>query len=178
MIRVIAKRYAKALAELSEEKKIVEKTRADLRAVADAVAAQPDLQKLFVSPVFTPEDKKSVIGELAGRMKLQPETRRFIEFLAETGRIKFVREIQEVYEQLLAERQNRAMAQLATATDVGQAGLSAIKTSLEGMTGKTVDIEAKVDPALMGGVRAQIGSVVYDGTIKNQLDKMRAQLVK
>ena len=86
MIRVIAKRYAKALAELSEEKKIVEKTRADLRAFADAVAAHSDLQKLFASPVFTPEDKKAVIGELAGRMKLQPETRRFIEFLAETGR--------------------------------------------------------------------------------------------
>ena len=68
MIRIIAKRYAKALVELSEEKKTVDKTKADLASFIAAVESQPAMQKLFSSPVFTPENKKAVIKELAGKL--------------------------------------------------------------------------------------------------------------
>jgi len=178
LIRIIAKRYASALAELAEEKKSVEKTKADLASFVAAVDAQPALQKLFASPVFTPENKKAVIKELATKLGLQPGTQRFIEHLAESGRIRYVREVHTAFEDILSERQNRAAVKLTTAAPMSSGDLADIKKKLETITGKSVDIDSKVDAALIGGAKAQIGSVIYDGTIKNQLNKMRDQLTK
>ena len=178
MIRVVAKRYAKALVELSHEQKTVDKTRADLAAFTEAVDGQAALQKLFASPAFTPEAKKAVIGDLAGRLGLQQTTARFLAYLADSGRIRHVREMREAFEDLLAERQNRAVAKLTTAAPLADAEVAEIRKKLEAVTGKQVEISATVDPAIVGGARAAIGSVVYDGTIRNQLAKMRDRLVK
>ena len=177
MIRIIAKRYAKALVQLAEEKKIVDKTRADLSAFVEAVESLPALQKLFSSPVFTPENKKAVIKELAAKLGLQPTTQRFVEHLAETGRIRYVQDVFEAFQEILAERTNRAMAKLTTAAAISPADLADIKKKLEVLTGKQVDVDSKIDATLIGGAKAQIGSTIYDGTIKNQLNKMRQQLV-
>lgn len=176
MIRTIAKRYAKALVELSEEKKTVDKTKSDLASFIAAVEAQPSMEKLFSSPVFTPEDKKAVIGELSGKLGVQQTTRRFVEHLAETGRIRYIKDVNEAFQGLLAERQNRAVARLTTAVPINPGELASIKKKLEALTGKQVDINAQVDASMIGGAKAQIGSVIYDGTIKNQLMKMRHQL--
>jgi F-type H+-transporting ATPase subunit delta len=178
LIRIIAKRYAKALVELSHEKNIVDETRNDLAAFAGAVDSQATLQKLFASPAFTPEAKRTVIAELAGRLGLQRTTKHFIEFLAETGRIRYFREVREAFEELLAERQNRAVARLTTAAPLQAGEIAEIGKQLESLTGKQVEVDAKVDPSLIGGARAQIGSVIYDGAISSQLGKMRERLVK
>lgn len=178
MIKVIAKRYAKALVELSHEKNIVDKTKSDLAAFAATVAEHEALQKLFASPAITPDAKKAVIGELAGKLDLQQTSRRFIEHLAETGRLRHVRDVREAFDELLAERQNRAMARVTTASPLAGGELDEIRKKLEAVTGKQVEVDAQVDPAVIGGARAQIGSVVYDGTIRNQLEKIRERLVK
>ena len=177
MIRIIAKRYAKALVQLAENNKTVDKTRSELADFTSAVDALPALQKLFASPVFTPENKKAVIQELAARLGMQPTTQRFVEHLADTGRIRYVRDIYEAFQEILAEHTNRAMAKLTTAAAISPADLAEVKKKLEVLTGKQVDIDAKIDASLIGGAKAQIGSTVYDGTIKNQLSKMRNQLM-
>ena len=177
MIRIIAKRYAKALVQLAEEKKVVDNTRADLAAFVEAVDSLPALQKLLASPVFTPENKKAVIKELAGKLGMQPATQRFVEHLAETGRIRHIKEMYEAFQEILAERTNRAMARLTTAAVISPADLAEIKKKLEALTGKQVDIDSRIDASLIGGAKAQIGSTVYDGSIKNQLSKMRNQLM-
>jgi F-type H+-transporting ATPase subunit delta len=177
LIRIIAKRYARALVELSEEKKTVDKTKADLAAFVGAVDALPAMQKLFASPVFTPENKKAVIKDLAGKLSMQPTTQRFVEHLAETGRIRYVKDVNEAFQEILAERQNRAAVRLTTAVTINNGDLAEIKQKLEGLTGKQVDIDSQVDTTLIGGAKAQIGSTIYDGTIKNQLNKMRNQLM-
>jgi len=178
LITVVAKRYAKALVELAHEKKVVDQTRTDLASFVEAVEGSALLQRLFASPAFTPAAKKAVIGDLAARMKLQPTTTRFLSHLAEAGRARSFRDVQQGFEELLAQRQNRARAQVTTAAALAPAELADIKKKLEALTGKQVEIEAKAEPAVIGGVRAQIGSVVYDGTIKNQLGKIREQLAK
>jgi F-type H+-transporting ATPase subunit delta len=177
LIRTIAKRYAKALVQLAEDKKTVDQTRADLAAFTSAVDSLPALQKLFTSPVFTPENKKAVIKELAIKLGMQPNTQRFVEHLADTGRIRYVRDMYEAFLEILAERTNRAIARLTTAAAINSADLAEIKKKLEALTGKQVDIDAQIDVSLIGGAKAQIGSTVYDGSIKNQLNKMRSQLM-
>ena len=178
MIRTIATRYAKALMELAEEKKNISKTTSDLSAFAEAVDTLPAMQKLFTSPVFTSEDKKSVIKELAKKLKLQQSTLRFLEYLAKSGRIRYLNEVHDAFQSLLAERQNRAVGRLTTAVSVSSRDLISIKKTLERLTGKEVDLDVQEDSSLIGGAKAQIGSVVYDGSIKNQIDKMREKLIK
>jgi F-type H+-transporting ATPase subunit delta len=177
LIRIIAKRYAKALVQLAEEKKTIDQTRADLAAFVGAVDTLPAMQKLFASPVLTPDSKKAVIRELAGKLSLQPTTQRFLEHLAETGRIRYVKDLHEAFLDILAQRQNRATVRLTTAVPINNGDLSDIKKKLEILTGKQVDIDSKIDATLIGGAKAQIGSTIYDGTIKNQLNKMRMKLV-
>ena len=178
MIRIVAKRYAKALVELSYERNAVDKTRTDLAAFSEVVDSSATLQKLFASPAITPEAKTAVIGELADKLGLQQTTKRFIEYLATTGRIRHVREVRDAFEDILAERQNRARATVTTAAALSGSELAEIKKKLESVTGKQVEIDAQVDPAVIGGARSQIGSMVYDGTIRNQLAKMRERLAK
>jgi F-type H+-transporting ATPase subunit delta len=178
LITIVAKRYAKALVELAHEKKVVDQTRADLAAFAEAVEGHASLQRLLASPAFTPAAKKAVIGELADKMGFQPTTTRFLSHLAEAGRVRNFRDMQQGYEELLAEHQNRARAMVTTAAVLAPAELADIKKKLEAVTGKQVEIDAQVDPAVIGGARAQIGSVIYDGTIKNQLGKIREKLAK
>ena len=178
MIRVIAKRYAKALVELSSEKKIVDKTKADLAAFVAVVNEHAVLQKLFASPAFTPAAKKAVIGELSAKLNIQETTRLFIEHLAESGRIRYLRDVYEAFDGILAEQQNRAPVRLTTAAPLSAQETAAIKKELETITGKHVEIEAHTDASVIGGALAQIGSVIYDGTIKNQLGKMRARLAR
>ncbi len=163
--------------QLAENNKTVDKTKSDLADFTSAVDALPALQKLFASPVFTPENKKAGIQELAARLGMQPTTQRFVEHLADTGRIRYVRDIYEAFQEILAEHTNRAMAKLTTAAAISPADLAEVKKKLEVITGKQVDIDAKIDASLIGGAKAQIGSTVYDGTIKNQLSKMRNQLM-
>ncbi len=177
MIRTIAKRYARALVELSEEKKIVDKTRSDFTAFVGAVDAVPAVQKLFASPIFTPENKKTVIKDLSARLNMQATSQRFVEHLAETGRIRYIKDVYEAFLDILAEKQNRALARVTTAVSLNNGDLGEIKKKLEVLTGKQVDVDSKVDSTLIGGALAQIGSVIYDGTIKNQLTKMRNKLV-
>ncbi len=177
MIRTIAKRYARALVELSEEKKAIDKTRADFAAFVGAVDTVPAMQKLFASPVLTPENKKAVIKDLSGKLNMQATSQRFVEHLAETGRIRYIKDVYEAFLDILADKQNRAVAKVTTAVSLNNGDMADIKKKLEVLTGKQVDVESKVDASLIGGARAQIGSVIYDGTIKNQLNKMRGQLV-
>jgi len=177
VIRIIARRYAKALIELSEGKKTIAQTREDLSAFMNTIDALPAIKKLFSSPVFTPENKKSIIKELAQMLKLQPDTERFFEFLVDSGRIRYVKDIYEAFLAILEERQNRATVHLSTAASVKESDLADIKKKLEELTGKAVDIQVNVDKTLIGGAKAQVGSVVYDGTIKNQFDKMRNRLL-
>ncbi len=177
MIRTIAKRYARALVELAEEKKAVDKIKGDIASFVEAVDAQPSLQNLFANPVFTPENKKAVIRELAGKLKMQPISQRFVEHLAETGRIRHIKDVYEAFLEILSERQNRASVRLTTAVAINAGELAEIKGKMETLTGKQVDIDAQVDASLIGGARARVGSVIYDGTIKNQLNKMRMKLM-
>jgi F-type H+-transporting ATPase subunit delta len=100
-----------------------------------------------------------------------------VEHLAETGRIRYIKEMYEAFQEILAERTNRAMARLTTAVAISPADLADIKKKLEALTGKQVDIDSRIDASLIGGAKAQIGSTVYDGSIKNQLSKMRNQLM-
>ncbi len=176
MIGTVAKRYARALVELADSKNTVDKTKEDFAAFVAAVEAVPAMQKLFSSPVFTPENKKVVIKELSAKLNMQPLSQRFVEHLAETGRIRYINDVHEAFLAILSEKQNRAAVRLTTATTVNSGDLEDIKKKLEALTGKQVDIDAKVDVSLIGGAKAQIGSTIYDGSIKNQLSKLRTRL--
>ncbi|MFA5072896.1 MAG: ATP synthase F1 subunit delta [Nitrospirota bacterium] len=177
MTGIVARRYAKAFIDLAEEHKNLDRIKSDIDTLVLAVKEQPLLLKFFGNPRFTLEQKQDVIGLLARKLKLHQTSKRFFEYLAEAGRIRHLAEIHEAFMHILAERQNRATAEVTTAVPVKSADLVALRKKLEALTGKKIDLDVQIDPSLLGGMKARIGSIVYDSTIKNQMEKMRAYLM-
>jgi F-type H+-transporting ATPase subunit delta len=98
--------------------------------------------------------------------------------LAERGRLDLVPLLADVYRERLLAHGNIVRATVTSATPLGPDKINGLAASLGGLTGKKVQIETTVDPALVGGVVARIGSTVYDGSIRTQLQKMKRQIVE
>jgi F-type H+-transporting ATPase subunit delta len=98
--------------------------------------------------------------------------------LARTGKLNLVPELDASYRERLQSHQNVVRADVTSAVALSPEKTKALQESLSKVTGKKVEISAGVDPELMGGVVARIGSTVYDGSVKTQLQRMRQELVK
>ena len=96
----------------------------------------------------------------------------------EKRRLLHLGEIVLAYDELTDERLNRGKATVTSAAPLPESMLEGLKARLRLVTGKEVYLEARVDPAILGGVVAQVGSTVYDGSLKTQLKRMREQLLK
>jgi F-type H+-transporting ATPase subunit delta len=105
-------------------------------------------------------------------------SRRLLDLLAERDRLGQLDELLTVYRERLLSRQRIERAEVRSATALSPEVTAALEQRLSAVTGNTVKVAATVDPTLIGGVMAKVGSTVYDGTVKTQLEKLRKQLVE
>ena len=103
---------------------------------------------------------------------------RMLVLLAKSGKLNLVPELAAAYGERLLSHQNVVRAAVTSAAPLSTEKTKALEESLAQVTGKKVELSVSVDPELLGGVVAQIGSTVYDGSVKTQLTKMRQELVK
>ncbi len=176
MIGAAASRYAAALADVALEQNAAERVKGDLGAFADAFSSSADLRNILESPAVTAVVKRQVIHTLAGRMDLAPAVRNFLFLLADHGRTEM---LGEVYQALLAElnaRQGLAEAEVITARELSSEERSQITAALEQRTGKRIEARFRMDQSLIGGAVVRVGSTVYDGSVREQLARLRQQL--
>jgi F-type H+-transporting ATPase subunit delta len=128
----------------------------------------------LTSPIVPTEKKRAVLAELLP--VVSPEVRRFLEILARRDRLELVPEIAQVFRRLLNEHRGIAVAQVTTAVPIDDRQQSQIASRLGQRLGKTVTVEARVDPAILGGVIAQIGDNVIDGSVRGRLERLRRTL--
>ncbi|HZT29066.1 MAG TPA: ATP synthase F1 subunit delta [Bryobacteraceae bacterium] len=148
----------------------------ELRDFQSVLAESVELRLALVSPSVPGSRKKSVVARLAERLALSRVTRNFLYILIDHRRIPALTEITEAFEMELDERLGFARAEVAAAHDLEQRQREALARSLEQLTGKRVRLKFSVDPALIGGVVARIGSTVYDGSVRGQLRAMGRRL--
>ena len=128
----------------------------------------------LTSPVVPAEKKRAVLTQLLPNVR--PEVGRFLAILARRDRLDLVPEIAEAFRRLLNEHRGIAVAQVTTAVPIDERQKATIASRLGQRVGKTVTVETRVDPEILGGVIAQIGDNVIDGSVRGRLERLRRAL--
>jgi F-type H+-transporting ATPase subunit delta len=174
----LSRRYAKALADVAAERGALESISRDLEAVGGILRDHRDAAAFFSNPAIPLGDKRRVLETLADRASVSPLAATFLALLLEKRRILSLPQIARAYRDLVDERLNRAKATVTAAAPLPEPVLDRLKARLGQATGKEIYLEAAIDPAILGGVVAQVGSTVYDGSLRTQLRRMREYLLK
>jgi F-type H+-transporting ATPase subunit delta len=172
----IARRYAKALFGLAIEQDRVEAWSDALVALQAAVDASPDLQDVLGNPVYSKEQRREIVKRLASALRLDADPTSLLLLLADRNRLGHLEGLVRAFRELADTQLGRLRAQVTTAVPLDAAAEKALAERLAKATRTHVIVERSVDPALLGGVVARVGSTVYDGSIKSQLEALRREL--
>jgi F-type H+-transporting ATPase subunit delta len=175
--RTASTRYAKALLDVAASDAEAAAIDRDLSALNAAMHGSRELHQALTSPSVRAAGKRKIAAAIADRLGLTPVTRRVVDLLADRDRLGQLDELIAVFRERLLDRQRVQRAHVRSAVPLTPEVVRALEAKLGAVTGTTVKIDASVDPALIGGVMAKVGSTVYDGTVKTQLEKLRKQLV-
>ena len=174
--QVIAKRYAKALFTLAREQKAVEQYATELDGFNGVLKDLPDLGNTLRNPLYPEAVKKSLFQKVGVQLELSPIVNSFLSLLVEKKRIQHLPEIADYYHRLIDEYSNISRAKVKAAFELGAAEIAEIAEALEKKIGKKIVVEFEEDPSLLGGIFAQIGDFVLDGSVKRQLLNFKESL--
>ena len=172
----IARRYAKALFSLAVEKGRVEAWSESLLALGKALEAAPELRDVLQNPAYAREQKRAIVQKLAEAVKLDAEPANLLYLLGDRNRLDALSAIVGAFRELADLELGRLRARVTSAVPLDDAAAAAIAEKLSAATKKQVLVERAVDPAILGGVVAQVGSLVYDGSLRTQLEDLRQTL--
>jgi len=174
----LSRRYAKALADVAADQELLEAVGRDLGTVVETMKRTREVAPFFASPAVPLPDKRRVLQTIAEGTGVKPLTAKFLNLILDKRRLQYLAEIALAYEELTDERLGRGKATVTSAALLPEPIIQGLKERLRSATGKEIYLEARVDPSIVGGFVAQIGSTIYDGSIRTQLKKMREHLLK
>ncbi len=175
----VARSYAKALFELARERRQLEPVTREIEALATLLRDAAALRAFFARPWIAAATKRAVAAELGTRLELSQLTGNFLALLAAQGRTAHLDAIVAAFGELADEAAGRVRARVRTAVPLSEAERTALVERLgRALDGKAVVLDETVDPGLLGGFVAEIGSLLVDGSLDGQLARMRERLVK
>jgi F-type H+-transporting ATPase subunit delta len=175
--RTAAVRYARALFDVAVKEGLdLQQVERDLAGFAGLLAGHAELQKVMLNPAVPAPRKRAAVEEIVKRGKPGAVVGKLLVLLAERDRMALLPDLQNAYRQRLLDHQNIIRAEVTTAAPLAADRAKAIEETLARATGRTVTLSTTVDPALIGGAVTRIGSVVYDGSLARQLEKMKERL--
>jgi F-type H+-transporting ATPase subunit delta len=169
----MAGRYATALFELALENNAVDAVRADLEKFDALVGESPDLTRLLRSPVFSAEEQSRALSAVLDRVGIEGLAAKFLKFVAANRRLFAVREMIMGYRGLVARYKGEVRAEVTVAEELSDAYLREIKSALSAITGKAVDVDVRVDPAIIGGLVVKLGSRMVDSSLRTKLNAIK-----
>jgi F-type H+-transporting ATPase subunit delta len=173
---VAANRYATALIDALYPEK-AEAGLQQLQQFATLLIEEPDSRRFLENPAMAGERRKRLLKEIAGAFAFDRRVANFINILADRNRLPILEEIITEYQRLMDKRLGVVRARVTTARSMDQAQQQEVARKLEQITGKQVRMEVATDPSLIGGVVAQVGSTIYDGSVRHQLQAFKTRLV-
>ena len=173
----VARRYARALLDIGLASKSSDAIGKELDRVGELFHGSKDLLVTLENPIFPLDQRKNVVNELARRLALSTTVRNFMMLLLDRGRIAALPAIAREHRILVDQAIGRVRVTVTTAMPMDAATEQRLKGALERQTGRVVLLDKREDPALIGGIVTQIGDLVYDGSVRTQLDGMRSQLL-
>ena len=181
MLSVVASRYARALVDVvtAPESPVDPVAALDqLRGVEALIAGSADLRNALLSPAVSTSRKRGVIAKLTEGPRIAKAVRNFLYVIIDHRRVADFSSIVEAFEVLLDERLGYVRADVASAQPLPDEQRKRLEAEISRVAGKKAKLKFTVNPALVAGVVARIGSTVYDGSVRGQLDKLRVMLAK
>ncbi len=173
----LSRRYAKALLSIGVESQTYDAIGREIDRMATTITNSAELRAALSNPSFSGDKRRAVIEDLIKRLALSKPVRSFVLLLLDKGRLDRLPDIARAYQGLVDEHANRVRATVTSPKALDPATADRIKKALEQQTGKTVVLEQKQDPSLLGGMTTQLGDTVYDGSVRTQLEQLRASLL-
>ena len=173
----IARRYARALFGIGVDAGKFEVLGREIEEFASLLEGSDELRHTLENPVFAPSEKRAVLQSLLPRVAPTPEVQRFVLLLLERRRIVLLPAIARAYRDMTDAHLGRVRARVISAEPLATPVLDRVRRSLEQRTGKQVILETAVDPELIGGLVARVGDLVLDGSVRTQLEDLRAKLL-
>ncbi|MBZ5701955.1 MAG: ATP synthase F1 subunit delta [Acidobacteriia bacterium] len=171
-----ALQYANALADVALAQGAAEPLETQLTALGALYGEAGDLRNFLANPAVTSDAKHGVIEKIAARLGAGKIVRNFLFVLADHQRTQILPEVIAAFQEVVRQRQGIAQAEISSAVELSPAQKDELAKTLERLTGKKVEPVFSLDPALLGGAVVRIGSTIYDGSLRNQLDTLRARL--
>ncbi len=172
----VARRYARAVAQLCEAANDGAQTRATLDAVVGAVQAVPDALPYLANPTVSLADRRKVIESVLSACNAQGTARNLVLLLLDKGRISALPAVSSEFNALLDLKTGRVEGSVTSAAPLGEAAIQRLQALLGKQIGKQVVLSSSVDADLIGGLVVRIGNTVYDASVANQLARLRQTL--
>jgi F-type H+-transporting ATPase subunit delta len=179
MLSVVSKRYAHALVDvITAPGSSVDpaKALAELRAIGTIVSDSNDLRNALLSPAVPPARKRAVIARIVEPMGVSKQVRNFLFVVIGHRRIHQFDSILEAFEALLDERLGFVRADVSSAHDLSDGQKALLEAELSRLSGKKAKLKFSTNADLLAGVTARVGSTVYDGSARGQLERLRVKL--
>ena len=175
-MRSASLQYATALADIALEQGAAEPVRKQLTEFGAAYAESAELRNVLANPAVIPAAKHGVIEKLVLRLGASRIVRNFLFVVVDNQRTHLLPEILQTFEDVLRQRQGVAEAEVASAAELTAPQKTQLQQTLERLTGRKIQANYSLDPALLGGVVVRIGDTIYDGSVRSRLNQMRARL--
>jgi F-type H+-transporting ATPase subunit delta len=175
--KTAAIRYARALLDVAvKEQADLEQIEGELTQFADLFKQYPLLEKVLLNPAVPVPRKRAAVADLLARANFSPIVSKLLALLADRDRLVLVPDMLKAYSDRLLDYRHVVRAEVTTAAPIDPSRTEAIKRGLAALTGRTVMMSTKVDPTIIGGMVARIGSTVYDASVERQLQRLKEKI--
>jgi F-type H+-transporting ATPase subunit delta len=169
----VAERYATALYELAHDARQLDEVAADLKQLKALIADSGDLQRLIGSPLIPRAEQAKAMAAIVGKAGVGDLARRFVGMVARNRRLFALPQIIAAFHAMLAERRGETTAEVTSAKPLSAAQVDAIGNALRGTAGRKVQVDVKVDPKLLGGLKVKVGSRLIDASLATKLQRLQ-----
>jgi F-type H+-transporting ATPase subunit delta len=173
-----AKRYAKTLFEIAQEKGLLDKFSADLSTLKEICDKAEGFVHFLGNPAYEIKERKNTFLDIVKPQNIHEYVVNLVFLLIENGRIKLLPHMCKFYQDMedISAGKIRAQMQVPSALEAGE--IAGIKSSLEKALKKTVVLNSEINKDMIGGIWIKVGDVIYDGTVKRQLEILKDNLTK
>jgi F-type H+-transporting ATPase subunit delta len=174
VVNTYARAFADAVLDMHAD---AARTLAEAQQVAGLVQQNKGLREVWENPSIPADQKRAVLDGIVQRTGISRPVRNFVAVLIDKGRIRLIGEIVAQFAQEMNQRLGLADAEVITARELGESERANLEADLARVTGKRIRARYEQDRSILGGAIARVGSTVYDGSVKGQLERIRQQLV-
>jgi F-type H+-transporting ATPase subunit delta len=175
----LTSRYARAFVDVVVDKGLEpDKTLAELQSIAATARDSIDLRRVWESPAIPAEQKRTLLDALVARAGVSHPLRNFLAVLIDHRRITLLDQVAKDFQRELNRRLGYAEADVSSARDLSEAEKHSLELQVEKLTGKKVRARYTRDESLLGGAVVKLGSTIYDGSVKGQLERIREVLAE